>query len=504
LAGTVAVVLAAGLGTRMNSDLVKVLHRVGGVPMVAHVVEAALGCGADAVVVVVGNQGERVRAALGGVRGVRFAVQAEQRGTGHAVLAARRAVGDAEHVVVLYGDAALVTPEVLRPLVDRHRSGTAAATLLTAELDDPAGYGRIVRGPDGRVLRIVEEADATPAERAIREWNTGIGAYRAELLWPALARLRADNAKGEFYLTDVVGLLVADGLAVEAVVTPHAELVEGVDDRADLARAEATLRERVIRRLFEEGVTVVDPASTWVDVRARIGRDTVIHPFTIIEGPCQVGPGCRLGPSARIVSSRLGAGVTVVQSTVEDAVVADGVEVGPYAHVRPGTRLEVGVRVGNFAEIKNSRIGPGSKVPHHSYVGDADVGAGVNVGAGVVTVNYDGLRKHRTVVADGAFLGCNANLVAPVTVGPGAFVAAGSTVTEDVPAGTLAIARARQVNKHGWAEGRLRGAGAAAGGRRGRRASRGGATDGVPAMAVDADAGMDPAGLRGMEEGSKR
>ena len=444
---TVAVVLAAGLSKRMRSDTIKVLHRVGGRESVARVVDA---CHGLAPVVVVGHQGERVRQVLAGT-GVTFVEQAEPRGTGDAVLRAEAATAGAANILVLYGDGAVLTRGLIAELVRRHQAGAAAATLLTGEMDDPAGYGRIVRDPGGRVLAIAEEADCTPEQRRIREWYTGVACYRRSDLFEALHQVGRANVKGEVYLTDAVGILARTGHQVDAFCSPRAEEAIGVDDRADLAEAERIIRGRVLARLFEAGVTVRDPATTYVDERAEIGQDTVLEPMTIIEGPCRIGRNCRLGPGAHLVDSEVADGVRITHSVVEQSLVANGCAVGPFAHLRPGTVLGRGVEVGNFAEIKNSTVGAGSKAHHHSYIGDADLGARVNVGAGVITVNYDGRSKHRTTVAADAFLGCNVNLIAPIEVGDGAYIAAGSTVNQPVPAGSLAIARARQANKLEWA-----------------------------------------------------
>ena len=444
-----AVILAAGLGKRMRSNRAKVLHPVAGRPMVEHVVRAAEAAGVDRVVVVVGHQGEQVQALLG--ERVVYARQEEPLGTGHAVLQAEAAVTGAQDVLVLYGDTPLLDGALLRQLVEAHRQSGAAATLLTVELDDPTGYGRIVRDAGGRVVRIVEEADATAAERAIREVNTGIACYRREPLFAALRRLTPANAQGEYYLVDVVEHLGREGYPVATVTAPDPQQVEGVNDREALARAEAILRQRIRRRWMAAGVTFIDPASAWVDDDVEIGRDTVIYPQTVIAAGSRIGEGCRIGPGAHITGSVLGNGVQVWYSVVEDSQLGDGCRVGPFSHLRPGCRIAPGVHIGNFAELKNAEVGEGTKVNHHSYLGDARVGAGVNIGAGTVTVNYDGARKHPTVIEDGAFIGCNANLVAPVRVGRGAYVAAGSTINQDVPADALAIARERQVNKEGWA-----------------------------------------------------
>ena len=444
-----AVILAAGLGKRMRSQRAKVLHEVAGRPMIEYVVRAAEGCGAQRVVVVVGHQAEQVQALLGDR--VVYALQDRPLGTGHAVLQAEAAVAGAADVLVLYGDTPLIEAETLRRLVAAHRESGAAATLLTVELEDPTGYGRIIRDEQGRIARIVEEADANPAERAVREVNTGIGCFRRDDLFAALRRVRADNAQGEYYLVDVVAVLRSLERPVHSVQADDPDLVFGVNDRVALARAEALLRDRIRQRWMRAGVTLIDPASTWIDDDVEIGPDTVIYPQTVIEAGTRIGAGCRIGPGAHLTASRLGDGVRVWYSVVEASEIGDGTRIGPYSHLRPGCRIAAGVQIGNFAELKNARVATGTKINHHSYLGDADVGEGVNIGAGTVTVNYDGARKHPTVIEDGAFIGCNANLIAPVRVGRSAYIAAGSTINQDVPADALAIARERQVNKEGWA-----------------------------------------------------
>lgn len=451
----VAVVLAAGQGVRMRSDVPKVLHPLAGRPMVEHVVRAVRAAGVKRVVVVVGPAAEGVRSVLGDT--VRYAVQDEPLGTGHACLAAAPEFQDATGpVLVCYGDAPLLTGDILRQLIETHARGGAACTMLTAELPDPTGYGRILRDEAGEVRGIVEERDATGAQRAIRECNPGIYAFDAPPLVQALGRLEPKNVQGEYYLTDVPAQLIAAGQRVRAIVAADPLAVLGVNSRRQLAEAEAILRRRILDRHMEAGVTVIDPATTYVDDAVTIGRDTVLYPMTVIEGRTAIGARCRVGPGSHLVDVTTGDDVTIRQSVATRCQVGDGVTVGPFAHLRPGTVLAPGAKVGNFAELKNARIGPGSKVPHHSYVGDATVGAGVNIGAGVVFVNYDGVQKHETVVGDGAFIGCNANLVAPLEIGRSAYVAAGSTVTRDVPADALGIGRARQENLEGWVTRRRR------------------------------------------------
>jgi bifunctional UDP-N-acetylglucosamine pyrophosphorylase/glucosamine-1-phosphate N-acetyltransferase len=457
--GVVAVVLAAGLGKRMRSTLPKVLHPVGGRPMLLRVLTAARDAGVGRAVVVTGVHAARVEEAVRAEGEalrpleVAFAHQDEPRGTGHAVQCAlaQQPPAGAASLLVLPGDAPLLGPDVLGALLRRHRSSGAAATLLTAILPNPEGYGRILRDAAGRVVGIVEERDATPEQRRVREVNTLACCFRRDLLEEALALCRPTNAQGEIYLTDAVGLLAGRGERIEAVLAEDAEAVLGVNDRRALAAAEAALRRRVLERWMDAGVTVLDPQTTFVDERAVLGQDCVLHPFTVLEGACEIGPGCTLGPGAHLRDSRLGAGCVVWHSVVEGSELGPDCRVGPFAHLRPGCRLGRGVQVGNFAELKAAVLGDGCKQHHHSYVGDAELGPGVNVGAGVITANFDGRRKHRTVVGAGAFLGCNVNLIAPVEVGAGAFVAAGTTVSRPVPPDALAVGRPEVVVREGWA-----------------------------------------------------
>jgi bifunctional UDP-N-acetylglucosamine pyrophosphorylase/glucosamine-1-phosphate N-acetyltransferase len=434
-----AVVLAAGQGTRMKSGLVKVLHEVAGRPMLAYPLELAESLGAERLVVVVGRDAEKVREAFGGSvpfaegRAV-FVEQAERRGTGHAVQMAHPALeGFAGDVLILYGD----TPLLRRETLERMRAHKAAAGLDLLILSAPEPMpGVIVRGADGRIERIVELVDATPEEARIREGNTGVYLVDADFLWKALEQVDDRNAQGELYVTDIVKIAVREGRALDALCLDDAEEALGINTRADLARAGAEARRRVAERLMDEGVTFVDPAAAWLDWDVQVGRDTVIEPGVVITGPTRIGERCRIR----------------AYTVIESSEVADDVVIGPSAHLRPGNRLEDGVRIGNFVELKNSHIGPGVKADHLSYIGDADVGAGAAFGCGSITVNYDWEHKHRTEVGAGAFIGCNANLIAPLRLGERAYVAAGSTVTDPVPEGALAVARQRQRNVEGWAD----------------------------------------------------
>jgi bifunctional UDP-N-acetylglucosamine pyrophosphorylase/glucosamine-1-phosphate N-acetyltransferase len=433
------VILAAGQGTRMKSDRAKVLHDVAGRPLLGWPIAAAEALRPDRLVLVVGRDADQVRTEFAG-RG-RFVEQREQRGTGHAVQQAEPELRDFRgDVLVLYGDVPLLREETLRALV-RHKAETRAdLAMLTSPAPLP---GLVVRGPDGRVRRIVEQTDATPEELRIQEGNTGVYLLDAELLWKGLGQLDDRNEQGELYLTDVVERAVDDGLRVEALRIDDAAECLGVNDRRELAVAAALLRRRTVERLMDEGVTFVDPASAWLDADVTIGRDTVVEPGVRITGATSIGAGCHIKPHCVIEASRIG----------------NACEIGPSAHLRPGCILHDGVRIGNFVEVKNSELGPGVKADHLSYIGDADVGAGAAFGAGSITVNYDWEKKHRTKVGERARIGCNANLVAPIEIEPDAFVAAGTTVTKPVPTGAIAVSTGRQRNLEGWAERRKAGKG---------------------------------------------
>jgi bifunctional UDP-N-acetylglucosamine pyrophosphorylase/glucosamine-1-phosphate N-acetyltransferase len=454
--GLTVVVLAAGEGRRFRSALPKPLHPVAGRPLLWHVLAAAAPLQADRTVVVVGNGAEQVTAAVEGfdLGPVQFAVQQAQRGTGDALAAALPMLDGDGDVLVLSGDTPLVSSALLEELVDAHRSAVATATLLTCTLDDPTGYGRVLRDPGGAVTGVVEERDASPGQRRIREVGAGMYVFRRPAL-DGLAELRPANAQGEYYLPDLVPVVLAAGGSLATHQGPE-DQVRGVNDRVELAAAEAVLRRRLLEGLMLAGVTVVDPATTFVDAGVEVGQDTVLAPLTFLEAGTRVGARCRLGPNVRLVGCAVGDDVTASQCVAVRSTIAAGAVVGPFASLRPGSELGEGGRVGTFVEVKQSSIGPGSKVPHLSYVGDADIGAGVNVGAGTVFVNYDGVDKHRTTVGDGAFIGSDTMLVAPVTVGNGAQTAAGSTITKDVPPDALAIERSDQRTIEGWAARRRR------------------------------------------------
>ena len=448
---TAVVVLAAGEGTRMRSSVPKVLHGFAGRSLVGHAVASAAPLGADETVVVVGAGRDAVTAHLAAVApAVKPVVQEEQRGTGHAVRVALDAVpGDAGAVVVLPGDAPLLRPETLRGLFDQHVASGAVATLLTSVVPDPTGYGRVVRDDDGAVARVVEHRDASPAEREIDEVGTSVYVFATGPLRRALSRLSTDNSQGEEYLTDVIGLFVADALPVHAVVAP-ADETAGVNDRVQLAAAHRVYNDRLLADWMRAGVTVVDPGTTWVDAGVTLEPDVTLRPQVELLGGTTVATGATIGPEATLVDTVVGAGARVVRAHCEGAEIGPEVSVGPYAFLRPGTRLGRGAKIGTYVEVKGSDIGAGTKVPHLSYVGDATIGEHTNIGAATVFVNYDGVAKHRTTIGDHARTGADNMFVAPVSVGDGAYTAAGSVIAEDVPPGALGVARSRQRNVDGW------------------------------------------------------
>ncbi len=447
MANTAAIILAAGRGTRMRSGRAKALHELGGVPLVLHVLRTVERAGLGTPWVVAGYQAERVEEILEGL--AQFVRQPQMRGTGNAVYHVLGELpNDVENILVLYADCPLVPEELLSALIKRHESEDSAATVVTTVMDDPYGYGRIVRGPDGTIEAIVEDSATDEATRYIQEINTGIGIWRVDGLRQLLADLPLHGE--EQYLTEAVSVLTHQGRRVTPLVWDAADQVMGINTRRDLARAEAILRERTLNRLYDQGVTIVDPGTTYVDADVEVGQDTVIYPMTFLKGNTKIGRECHIGPMATVVNSRIGDGVVVEQSVVEQSVISSTARVGPFSHLRAGTFLDRDVKIGNFVELKNTRVGIGSKAGHHSYLGDATIGGRVNIGAGTVIVNFDGSAKHPTFIGDEAFIGCNSNLVAPLEIGPGAYVAAGSTLTQNVPAEALAIARGRQENKPGW------------------------------------------------------
>lgn len=433
----VAVILAAGQGTRMISDYPKVLHEVLGRPMVLWSLDVARQAGAERLVLVVGVGADQVRGVVGDT--VAYAVQGQQLGTGHATLQARDLVqGSSRAVLVLYGDMPTLRAETLQALVALQRTTCAAVAMLTVHSDDSMGFGRVVRDDDGQPVAIVEEAVASPEVLAIRELNCGIYCFDAAFLWEYLPLVKVTRPKGEYYLTDMVALAVKAGLPVVAHTIDDVSEVQGINTRAHLARAEGILRTRVNERLMSQGVTLVDPVTTYAEANVQVGRDTVIQPNTHLRGNTVIGARCEIGPNTIICDSFIGDDCRVLASVVEEARMERGSEIGPFGHLRKGAHLGEGVHMGNFGEVKNAHLGRGTKMGHFSYVGDAEIGPDVNVGAGTVTCNYDGARKHRTIIGRGAFIGSGTMLVAPVSVGENARIGAGSVVTRDVPDDTLA------------------------------------------------------------------
>ncbi len=472
--GLGAIIMAAGLGKRMKSDLAKVLHNVAGRPMIHYVVDLAERLAAHGIAVVVGHQADAVRKVLESrpvpARGPRLTVveQREQLGTGHAVLQARpvfqgRGKQPASHYLILNGDTPLLTEGTLRMLLDTHRTKGATVTLLSALLDDPTGYGRIVRASpesdnrsggasEGIVERIVEDKDASPAERRIHEVNVGTYVVDGAFLFEALDRVKPLNAQGEFYLTDIVGIAADRGLSIAVATLRDSAEGLGINSRVQLAEAELEIQNRTRLRWMEEGVTIIAPSSTWIDATVAIGRDTILYPNVALEGATSIGRHCVIRANTRITDCQVGDHVEVMDHCVlRDSTMEDETSIGPFTHLRPGVVVRRKAKVGNFVEMKKTELGEGSKANHLSYLGDAVIGKNVNIGAGTITCNYDGQKKHRTVIGDHVFIGSDTQLVAPVKVGTGSLIAAGTTVTRDVPPDALAIGRAEQINKADWA-----------------------------------------------------
>lgn len=454
-----ALILAAGKSTRMKSRTPKALHSLLGKPLLRWAVEAAAGAGAGRTVLVVGHGAEQVQDAMGPE--LEYVLQAEQQGTGHAVQMAESLLHDWDGpLLVLPGDAPLLSASLLESLLSYHTQRGAAATLLTATLEDAGAYGRIVRDPQTRqVLGIVEARDATPAQLEIREISTSVYVFQPSALFAALRKITPQNAQGEYYLTDVVALLASEGHLVEALVSADPDVVRGVNTRPELTALRQVLQARVHHALGLAGVTIVDPLTTHIDASVVIGQDTTIHPYTILSGVTDIGTGCEIGPGARLSDAKIGSGVSVRDSHIVASEVGDNCKIGPFANLRPGTVLGTNVKVGDFVELKNATLGDGVSAGHLAYLGDAEVGPRTNIGAGTITCNYDPFltpAKNLTQIGAGAFIGTHSTLVAPVTIGDGAYTAAGSTITEDVPADALALGRARQTIKPGWVSAKRR------------------------------------------------
>jgi bifunctional UDP-N-acetylglucosamine pyrophosphorylase/glucosamine-1-phosphate N-acetyltransferase len=445
------IILAAGKGTRMKSELPKGLHRICGIPMVEHVARAMKAAGVARPIIVIGHGGELIQEALGD--GYDYAWQREQLGTGHATLMARDFVADhCGPVIVAAGDTPLLQPEIFTDLCAAHVAAGAAMTLSSSIVADPKGYGRIIRDEQGKPARIVEHKDASEGERSICEINVALYCFDCPNLFRILPGLSNDNAQGEYYLPDVLEAIQKEGGVLEAKIFEDPDVIVGVNDRWQLALAEKEMQRRILMRHAVSGVTISSVETIKIDVDVRIGPDTVVEPGTILTGKTSIGAGCRIGPYTRINDTEIGNKTSIVASYVDSAIVGDEVWVGPYAQLRPRAHLANNAKVGNFVEIKNATIDEGAKVNHLSYIGDASVGSAANIGAGTITCNYDGFHKHKTVIGENAFVGSHSTLVAPVTIGAGAIVAAGSVVTNDVPDDAAAFGRARQENKEGWAQ----------------------------------------------------
>jgi bifunctional UDP-N-acetylglucosamine pyrophosphorylase / glucosamine-1-phosphate N-acetyltransferase len=446
-----AVILAAGQGTRMKSKLYKVLHPVCGKPMVQHVVDQVTKLSLQKLVIVVGHGAEKVKSQIGDRS--EYVLQEEQLGTAHAVMQASSNLADKEGVtLVVCGDTPLITDETMEALLQHHEKTGAKATILTAKASDPTGYGRVIRNEEGHVQKIVEHKDASEQERMIMEINTGTYCFDNKLLFEALNGVSNNNVQGEYYLPDVIEILKNQGEIVSAFQTSSFEETLGVNDRYALSQAEEIMKLRINKKHMLNGVTIIDPSNTYISADAKIEQDTVIYPGTVIKGNSSIEAECVLGPNTEIDNCQVGKRTVIRQSVAHDSTIGNDVAIGPFAHIRPSSSLADEVKIGNFVEVKKSTFGKGSKASHLSYIGDAEVGSDVNLGCGSITVNYDGKNKFLTKIEDGAFIGCNSNLIAPVTVGKGAYVAAGSTVTENVPGNALSIARARQINKEDYVD----------------------------------------------------
>ena len=444
-----AVILAAGQGTRMKSKLYKVLHSVCGKPMVLHVLDQVSSLKVEETVTIVGHGAEKVQAELGSK--TKFALQSEQLGTAHAVMQAEEILGNKQGTTfVICGDTPLIKAETMEALIKQHESQGAKATILTARIDDPTGYGRIIRNSEGFVEKIVEHKDASEEERKVTEINTGTYCFDNATLFAALKNVSNDNVQGEYYLPDVIEILKAQGDIVTAYQTDDFEETLGVNDRIALSQAEKIMRKRINTEHMRNGVTLIDPEQTYIESDVEIGQDTIIYPGSVIKAGTKIGNDCVIGPNTEVSNCEVGNNTVIRQSVAHDSYIGSEVAIGPFAHIRPQSQIEDEVKIGNFVEIKKSTFGKGSKVSHLSYIGDAEVGSDVNVGCGSITVNYDGKNKFKTIIGDNVFVGCNSNLVAPVNVGRGAYIAAGSTITKDVPEEALSIARARQENKAGY------------------------------------------------------
>jgi len=449
------IVLAAGQGTRMKSKLYKVLHPVCGKPMVRHVIDELKQIGADQIITVVGHGADEVKNEL--KDDSEFVLQEQQLGTAHAVMQARDLLQDKEGLtLVVCGDTPLLKADTIKAMIDYHINNHSKATILTAVAEDPTGYGRVIRNEQGYVEKIVEHKDASDEEKAVKEINAGTYCFDNASLFHALQKVTNNNAQNEYYLPDVIGILKDAGQTVTAFKTNDFTEIFGINDRVALAQAGKIMQQRINEKHMRNGVTIIDPEQTYIDATVVIGQDTVIYPGTMVKGNTVIGTDCIIGPNSEILNCDIGNRTSIRQSVTHDSKIGSDVQIGPFAHIRPQSLIHDEVRIGNFVEIKKTEFGRKSKASHLSYIGDANVGSNVNIGCGSITVNYDGVNKFKTIIKDGAFIGCNSNLVAPVEIGEGAYVAAGSTITDNVPGDSLSIARARQVNKENYVKNRMK------------------------------------------------
>lgn len=444
-----SVILAAGMGTRMKSKMPKVLHKVCGKPLSKWVIDASKAAGADKVCAVVGHKAETVKEVLGDV--CEFALQAEQKGTGHAVMQAIDVIKNSKgEVVILNGDTPLITAETINKAIEYHKNNGNQATVITAILDDVTGYGRIVRDNDGSVLKIVEQKDASEEEKKINEVNSGMYVFDAQSLVYALDKITPNNAQGEYYLTDTLEILLSAGKKIGGYAISDNDEIRGINDRVQLNEAEKIMQKRINEYHMRNGVTMRNPESVYIEDGVEIGNDTEICQNVTIKSGTKIGSDCVIGSGSMLDRAVIHDGVDVLSSVILESEVDEGTHVGPFAYIRPNCHVGKEVKVGDFVELKNSNIDDGTKISHLTYIGDSDVGKRVNFGCGTVTCNYDGKKKYRTTIGDDCFVGCNTNFVSPINVGDGVYIAAGSTITEDIPENSLSIARARQVNKEGW------------------------------------------------------
>lgn len=443
------VILAAGEGTRMKSKMPKVLHEVMGKPMIKRVIDTACELGAQNICVVTGHKSNEVQEALKN-ENVTFAVQEKQLGTGHAVMQAEKYINDDEDVLILYGDTPLIKAETLQKLIDYHRSEDNGVSIISAVVDNSEGYGHIIRDKNGNFVKNVEYKDATEEEKLVKEINSGIYCFKGSSLKKALKLITNDNVQGEYYLPDALEIILKNGEKVNALSIGDVTEFFGVNNRIQLAEANKIMQKRINEKHMLNGVTIISPEDTYISDDVEIGCDTIIYPGCVFEGKTVIGEDCKVGPDVRLTDMKLSDNVTIQYTVAMESEVGSGTKVGPYAYIRPNSKIGENIKIGDFVEVKNSVIGNGTKVSHLTYIGDSDVGERINFGCGTVTVNYDGHKKFRTTIEDDVFIGCNANLVAPVTLKKGSYVAAGSTITKDVPEKALAVARNRQQNIEGW------------------------------------------------------